>query len=388
MTAQRSGLMRPEAARRPLPADWARLMLGGRRRVRPAGFMQEDVMLTLVLSITLAIAVCFLCSLAETVLYTLPWSAIERLRRSGRPAGAVLYKLRLEVNRPIAAILTLNTIANTAGATVAGAAFLAQFGPDFTALFAVGFTGLLLILGEILPKSLGVAHTEALAVVMARPLAVLTRLLAPLLWVTTCISRLVVRPRASGPMVSEDDIRAVASLSRQAGRIKPYEEAFIRNVLALDQKRVYDVMTPRTVVFSLPENATVEAAYNDPRIWHFSRVPVYGDDNEDIVGFVERRALARNLRDGQGGLPLAAVLRPINFILENQTLDVLLREMLEAHEHLFAVLDEYGGLAGVVSLEDVVEEILGSEIVDESDNVEDLRALARRRREAATRGKI
>ena len=189
-------------------------------------------------------------------------------------------------------------------------------------------------------------------------------------------------------MVSEDDIRAVASLSRQAGRIKPYEEAFIRNVLALDQKRVYDVMTPRTVVFSLPENATVEAAYNDPRIWHFSRVPVYGDDNEDIVGFVERRALARNLRDGQGGLPLAAVLRPINFILENQTLDVLLREMLEAHEHLFAVLDEYGGLAGVVSLEDVVEEILGSEIVDESDNVEDLRALARRRREAATRGKI
>lgn len=90
MTAQRSGLMRPEAARRPLPADRARLMLGGRRRVRPAGFMQEDVMLTLVLSITLAIAVCFLCSLAETVLYTLPWSAIERLRRSGRPAGAVL----------------------------------------------------------------------------------------------------------------------------------------------------------------------------------------------------------------------------------------------------------------------------------------------------------
>lgn len=344
-------------------------------------------MLTLVLSITLAIAVSFLCSLAESVLYSLPWSAIERLRRSGRPAGAALYKLRLDVNRPIAAILTLNTIANTAGATVAGAAFLAAFGPDFTALFAVGFTGLVLVMGEILPKSLGVAHTEAIAVAMARPLAVVTRLLTPVLWITDGISRLVVRPRAAGPVVSEDDIRAVASLSRQAGRIKPYEEAFIRNVLALDQKRVYDIMTPRTVVFSLPETETVEDAYKDPRIWHFSRVPVYGDNNEDIVGFVERRALARSLHDGQGGAQLATVMRPINFILENQTLDVLLREMLEAHEHLFAVLDEYGGLSGVVSLEDVLEEILGSEIVDESDNVEDLRALARRRREAVTRGK-
>ena len=336
-------------------------------------------MLTLVLAVVIAVAVSFTCSLLETVLYSLSWSTIERLRKSGSKSGELLYALRTQVDKPIAAILTLNTIANTAGATVAGAAFLAVYGSEYMSVFAVGFTVLILAMGEILPKNLGVAKAEPLGVLLARPLAIMVKLMTPLLWVTSMITRLVAPPPA-GPIISEDDIRAVTSLSRQAGRIKPYEEAFIRNVLALDQKRVREIMTPRTVVFELSDDLTVEQAYTDPRTWHFSRIPVYGDNNEDIVGVIERRTLGRCMNDGSKDVPISKIMRPAHFILENQTLDVLLHDLLKARVHLFVVLDEYGGLSGVVSLEDVLEEILGSEIVDESDKVDDLRALARQRR--------
>lgn len=333
-------------------------------------------------AVGIAVLVSFTCSLTEAALYAVPWSSIERLRRLGRPVGDLLYKMRTEVDKPIAAILTLNTVANTAGSTIAGAAFLAAFGSEHMALFALGFTVVILAFGEIVPKTLGVAYATPLAGILARPLAVTIKLLTPLLWLTSLLTRLL-SPPSAGPEISEDDICAVTSLSRQAGRIKPYEEQFIRNVLSLDQKRVYGIMTPRTVVFSLPADITVEEAYKDPRIWHFSRVPVYGEDNEDLVGFVERRTLGRCIKDGKEAVPLSEIMRPLHFVLESQTLDVLLRELLNARVHLFAVLDEYGGLAGVVSLEDVLEEILGSEILDESDNVADLRALARERAQSA-----
>ncbi|MBO6171540.1 MAG: HlyC/CorC family transporter [Desulfovibrio sp.] len=342
-------------------------------------------MLTLVLAVAVAVSVSFTCSLLETVLYSVPWSAIERLRRSGGKAGKLLFRLRSEVDKPIAAVLTLNTIANTAGATIAGAAFLAVFGPEYMTVFAAGFTILILAFGEIVPKNLGVVQAERLAPLLARPLSILVRVMGPLLQLTSLISQLVAKPSSSGPVISEDDIRAVTSLSRQAGRIKPYEEAFVRNVLSLDQKRVHEIMTPRTVVFELPETLTVEEAYSEPRTWHFSRIPVYGDDNEDIVGFVERRTMGRCVQEGRENLTLADIMRPAHFILETQTLDVLLHELLAARVHLFTVLDEYGGLAGVVSLEDVLEEILGREIVDESDKVDDLRALARQRRRELSR---
>ncbi|MDO5484077.1 MAG: CBS domain-containing protein, partial [Desulfovibrionaceae bacterium] len=201
---------------------------------------------------------------------------------------------------------------------------------------------------------------------------------------TGLLTRLL-SPPSNTPQISEDDICAVTSLSRQAGRIQPYEEDFIKNVLALDQKRVHEIMTPRIVVFSLPDSLTVAEAYNDQRIWNFSRIPVYGEDNEDLVGLVERRSLGRCLQEGKGDAPLSQIMRPLHFVQESQTLDVLLRELLKSRTHLFAVLDEYGGLAGVVSLEDVMEEILGREIVDESDNVADLRVLARERRKALSR---
>ena len=334
-------------------------------------------MLTLILAVSVAVVISFTCSLTEAALYAVPWSAIEKIRNDGRPVGEVLVRLRSNVENPIAAILPLNPVANTAGSAVAGAAFMAAFGAEYMALFAAGFTVLILAFGEIVPKTLGVAYATSIAVVLARPLEVAVKLLTPVIWLTGLLT-----PPSNGPDISEDDIRAVTSLSRQAGQIKAYEEAYIRNILALDQKRVYDIMTPRTVVFSLPEDMTAAEAYKNPRLWHVSRIPVYGEDNEDLVGLVDRRTILHCLLEEKGETPLSEIMKPLHFVLESQTLDKLLKELLHSRSHLFAVLDEYGGLAGVVTLEDVFEEMLGSEIMDESDSVADLRQMARQRRQA------
>lgn len=343
-------------------------------------------MLTLLFSVVFALLVSSACSLAETALYSVPWAYIDRLRRQGRTAGKLLFEMRSHVDRPIAAILTLNTIANTAGSAVAGAAFMAVFGAEYMAVFAGVFTVLVLVLGEIVPKTLGVAHAGPVAAGLARPLSCMVSLLTPITWLTSLLTR-VLTPASSGPKLSEDDIRAVASLSREAGAIQGFEERLIRHTLTLDQRRVHDIMTPRTVVFSLPRTMRVAEASRLPELWHFSRIPVYGDDREDIVGLLERRAIGQALARGDRHVHLGDIMKPMHFVLENMTLDTLLLKFLDSRTHLMAVLDEYGGLSGVVSLEDVLEELLGREIVDESDSVVDLQALARRRQRTARHSK-
>ena len=260
------------------------------------------------------------------------------------------------------------------------------FGAEYTGAFAAVFTVLVLTFGEIIPKTLGVAYAAPCSTVLAWPLAWMVKVLAPVIWLTSRLTRLVSSSGSggSGPHISEDDIRAAASLSCKAGGIQAYEEKGIRNILALDQKHVYDIMTPRMVVFSLPQQCTVRDAWDTPETWHFSRIPVHSGDREDLVGMVERRDLARRMTDGgDKDAPLSSLMKPLRFVAETQSLDALLKTFLDSRVHLFAVLDEYGGLAGVVSLEDVLEEILGHEIIDESDQVGDLQELARQRRKNA-----
>ncbi|MBQ7606875.1 MAG: DUF21 domain-containing protein [Desulfovibrionaceae bacterium] len=337
-------------------------------------------MITLILAVTLAVFFSFTCSLMEAALYAIPWSAIERMRGKGEKKGELLFEMRTNIDRPIAAILTINTIANTAGATIAGGAFLAVFGDAYMSVFAAVFTLLILAFGEIIPKTLGVVFATSMARALVVPLSYAIRLLSPVIALLEYLTSGITRHSNTAPQISEDDICAAAGLSRKAGKIKEYEENCVRNILALDAKHVHEIMTPRTVVFSLPAQITVDEAYKDGRIWQFSRIPVYGNDNEDILGLVERRTIGQYANCGQRETPLSDIMRPIDFVQESQTLDVLLQRMLNVHVHLFAVLDEYGGFSGVVSLEDVLEELLGSEIVDESDKVTDMRALARAKR--------
>ncbi|MDR3641874.1 MAG: hemolysin family protein [Humidesulfovibrio sp.] len=337
-------------------------------------------MFELFLAVGLATAVSFLCSIVEAAFYSFPASRVEKLRKEGKKSGEILHDLRRDVEKPITAILTFNTAATTAGAAVAGAAAVKIFGDESLVWFTASFTLFLLVLGEIVPKTAGVAYARQLAPVLAKPLKWMVFCCLPIIWLLGSLVKLI-RKRRKTPDADEDDIRALVSLTRQQGILKPYEESAIKSILALDSKRVTEIMTPRTVVFSLPEDMTVDEAMTRHRSWPHTRVPVYeGDEAEDVVGVVYRRQVFEAAADGHGELTLGDLMRPVRFVMENLTLDKALRSFLESHVHLFVVLDEYGGMAGVVTLEDVLEELLGSEIVDETDEVVDMRELARKRR--------
>lgn len=337
-------------------------------------------MLELVITVVLVVGVSSLCSTTEAMLYSLSWTYIEKLKADGKKVGTLLYDMRTNVDRPISAILTLNTVANTAGATIAGALAASVLGTENLIYFSIVITVLILIFGEILPKTIGVIYSNAISPFLAYFLQFIIVVLFPVTYFLSLLTRLVT-PKTVAPTATEDDIKILASISRKSGTINDYEESAISNVLTLDKKRVSDVMTPRTVVFSLPMSLKLTEAYNHEGFWSFSRIPVYASDNEDLVGIVQRREIERAIRNGRSEETLEKLMQPIHFVLESQSLDQVLHNFLDLHQHLFAVLDEYGGLAGVISLEDILEELLGREIVDESDITDDMRELAQKRRE-------
>lgn len=337
-------------------------------------------MLTLILSVALAILVSSYCSLAEAVLYSVPWSYIERLRESGKKSGNLLYKLRKDVDEPITAILTLNTVAHTVGAAVAGAAAAKVFGENSVFVFSVVFTILILILSEIIPKTVGVLYNRFFSPFLAMPLRLLVFIFLPVIKTTSFIVNFLGKNKET-PDTTEEDLRAMASLTRKSGVLKKFEEHYINNILTLDNKTVREVMTPRTVIFSLPEEKTVFEVWNKENIWPYSRVPVYeNQDPEQVIGIVYRREVLEILAKGKGNSQLRDLMKPAHFTLESLTLDRVMVTFLESRLHLALVLDEYGGLAGLITLEDILEEILGREIVDETDQVADLRELALQRK--------
>ena len=336
-------------------------------------------MIELILAVGLATFISAFCSVSEAVLYSFPWSLVENLKHERKAAGFILDKLRTNVEEPITAILTLNTVAHTVGAAIAGAAWARLYGDQNLGWFAIGFTLIILIFSEILPKIAGVVYSRRLAPPLALVMRLMVVIFLPAIWAAGWLGRMM-RGRVQGQTHDEDDIRAMVTLTRRAGIIKPSEEIAIRNILALDTKTVERIMTPRTVVFSMPADMTVAEARTSHATWPHSRIPVYGDDPEDVVGVVFRRQVFESLADDHDELKLSDLMREVRFVLESLTLDKLLTTFLESRVHLFVVLDEYGGLAGVVTLEDVLEEILGTEIVDETDQVVDMRELARTRR--------
>ncbi|GFK94277.1 Magnesium and cobalt efflux protein CorC [Fundidesulfovibrio magnetotacticus] len=342
-------------------------------------------MFELVLAIAVALVLSCFCSLSEAVLYSLRWSWIERMRAEGKRSGELLYQMRMSIDKPITAILTVNTMACAAGATVSGALAVGVLGEENLVWFTAAFSVMILVFGEILPKTVGVVYARPLGAVLAQPLRLMVAALTPVVWASGFLTRLVTG-RAKGPDASEDDIRAMVRLTSKAGKINALEERSITNILALDTRTVRDAMTPRTVIFSLPSDMTVSEAREENPLWSHSRVPVYEeDDPENIVGVVLRRQVFEALASDQHDIRLASIMQPVQFVLDTMSLDKVLLNFIDGRTHLFVVLDEYGGVSGVITLEDVLEEILGKEIVDETDEVADMRDLARTRREKLLR---
>lgn len=336
-------------------------------------------MFELILAVSFAIVISAICSLFEAVLYSVPLRHIEAMVQAGKPAGKVFQKLRKSIDRPIAAILSLNTIANTAGAAFAGAAATAVFGHQWLGYFSALFTLSILILSEILPKTTGVRYGPSLVPLVAHPLKWLVWIMTPITGMTGLLTR-IIGGKKREEKVTGHELLLMARLSKRTGGIMPFQEMAIERILTLHEKRVKDVMTPRTVTFSLSEHMTVAEAVASTAGWEHSRVPVYDQGSEDVVGIVLAKEILMAMAQDRGEMRLTELMRPVHFVAESARLNMVLSDFLEYRQHLFAVIDEYGGLAGLVSLEDVLEEILGREIVDESDQVTDKRKLARERR--------
>ena len=325
----------------------------------------------------LTLAASFICSLFEAALYAVTPSQIELLKKRGVRGAHRLERLRDDIEEPIAAILTLNTVAHTVGAAWCGAMVAHRFGNQAVALFAAIFTAAVLGFTEIIPKSLGVRYAVALAPRLAWLLQMMTWISWPIArparaamrWMTGGTSKV-------GP--SEDEVLVFARLAQRHGHVRREESLWVENVLTLDRVPAKDIMTPRRVVEFMPADLTVKDAIALTDQWIHSRVPVCDAEKpEDILGVAYRREVFDAGVCGNRDQTLGNMCHPLKSVPESMPAHKLLHLFLQRRRHMLAVVDEYGSFQGIVTLEDVVESMLGSEIVDEHDEVVDMQALAR-----------
>ena len=312
---------------------------------------------------------------------------IGALEKSSPKAGRLLRKLKDDVDRPLAAVLSLNTIAHTIGAAGVGAQALVVFGSGYVAITSVVLTLLILFASEIIPKTLGAVYWRQLAPFSARLLRMLVVLLYPLVFVSMGLTRLIAKRKAHQEFTHEE-FRAIAEIGAREGGLCEQESRVIENIFLLRELTAGDVMTPRTVLFTLPADMTVgEVVDKHPDI-RFSRIPVYEGNPDNVVGSVLKDDLYLEASSGNQEKALTALRRDITLVPETIRLAELLERLTQSRQHAALVVDEHGGVAGIVTMEDVIETLLGIEIMDETDRVADMRALARQQwlRRAAAMG--
>lgn len=335
-------------------------------------------MTLLLLYLTLALALSFICSVLEAVLLSVTPSYITMLEQRGRRVGRALQALKAEIDRPLSAILSLNTIAHTVGAVGVGAQAQVVFGNQYVTVTSAILTLLILVVSEIIPKTLGARYWRVLAPLAVPVLRWLTILLAPLVWLSLKITGLMAE--GEKPLsLSREEFSAMARRGQDEGVFDEDEARMLHNLMRFGSLSVTDVLTPRVVVVALDQDMTVaKLGERLPQI-AFSRLPLYAENPENITGFILKTDVLHELARDHGSRPLHELKRPLLTIPESQSVRAVFRQLLERREHLAAVVDEYGGFSGIVTMEDLVETLLGLEIVDEVDTIDDMRALARER---------
>ena len=337
-------------------------------------------MVELQLVVLLVLVTSAICSLFEAVLYSIPGTFVEQLEQSGRPAGRILKQMKEQVDRPITAILSLNTISNTGGGALAGALAAGALGGGNVIYFSIVFTLAILLFAEVVPKTIGVVYARQLAPIIARPMYLLVGAFKPLIGLVQIMTKLIRKGHKEQP-VSDADLLTLVVSGLRSGTLNQDEARVIENVLSMDTRTVKQVMTPRPVVFTLSARTSAREAVSEDAIEKYSRIPVFGKDPDDLVGVVRAVDILTAMANDRFDVKMEQITRPIHFVIDSTPLDDLLRTFLKRRQHLVAVIDEFGGISGIVTLEDVLEELIGREIVDESDQVTDLRAYAQRRRE-------
>ena len=344
-------------------------------------------MFLLIFYVLLALVVSFLCSVLESTLLTITPSSIEAAKSRGTRWGPRMEALKSDIDRPLSAILTLNTIAHTMGAAGAGAEYARLYGNAYEAVFASLLTLAILLMTEIIPKSLGAHFSTQLAAPVSWLLPWLVRLLAPLVWLSRQVTRLVTLGRTQQMPRHREELLAVARMGERSGELRTEERTIVKNLMNLGKADVSGIMTPRPVMFTLPQDTLLTEFPGLVADKPFSRIPVYDKNPDAVTGFVLRSdALLALHQNPQEEATLASVRRPLEVALEHLELDRLFRKFMKERHHIMLVVDELGSVAGLVTLEDVVETIFGFEIVDEQDVVADLQDYARQLwKERATR---
>ena len=346
----------------------------GRLAEDSSNLMADYTMLIIYSSVALGVS--FLCSMLEAVLLSMSLSHVSVINKAGDKNGRRWARLKEDDSvKPLTAILTLNTIALTMGAAGVGAEVARIWGDDQLTIASIILTLAVLFLSEIIPKTLGSAYWRFLSgpsgIVLSGMTKLLTPFFVPLLW----FKRLL--PKAETALVTRDELHALADIGEEEGELDEDEEAVIHNLLALREIPVKDVMTPRTVTLSFDHDWTIRQVLDETKILRFGRMPVYAESVDSLSGFVLRSDILMAASRDEWDTILFDLKKPLLTIRMDESVDLALDRFLESKVQILAVLDEFGGTAGIITMEDVIETLLGEEIVDELDEHEDMRELAR-----------
>ena len=341
----------------------------------------------LVIAVACTLAFSFICSLFEAIILSTTVAEVEALKKSRPRRGLALEALKHGLDGTISAILTLNTIANGIGSVIVGALGARLFS-ERSFVFVTAAYGIVLLVGtEVLPKNLGVVRRRQFQPYIVYPLFWLRRVLTPLTW----LCNLIVRPLVGGPAHlhrSDEEIILLAELGAQQGTLSRSESNIIANALSLDEVRVSAVMTPRSVVTALRRDATVSEVFREYPNLPFGRMPVHGKGLDDIVGLVRRRDLLKAKANDQDQMLVEQLMGEIQFVPETATVGNALQVFLKAHQQLLVAVDEFGATAGVVTMEDVIEQLLGREIFEKDDIAVDMREFARSKQVKMARPRV
>lgn len=338
-------------------------------------------MTLLIVYVCIALGFSFLCSLLEATLLTITPAQIESAKAAKKPWAKRMQKLKAQIDAPLSAILTLNTIAHTMGATGAGTQYAKVYGDALGGVFAGGLTLAVLIFTEIIPKTLGARHTVFFAPFTTATLPILERILRPIVWACQGITRLISFGTVEGGLKHREELLAIANLGVEQGSLKARETNILKNALRLNQIEVSAIMTPRPVIFMMSETVSCNAFGTQEEGREFSRIPLYRDTPEHIDGFVLRADVLHACVSGSTKT-LGELKRPIAAVEPKTKVDRLLNDLLQTQQHIALVQDHFGTVVGLVTLEDVLETLVGAEIMDENDTVLDLQKAARERWEA------
>ena len=324
-----------------------------------------------------ALSISFLCSILEAVLLSAPMSFVSMLETEGRKGAPLLKKYKQNIDKPIAAILSLNTISHTVGAAGVGAQSNAVFGSQFFAVTSAVLTLLILVFSEIIPKTIGAAYWRSIAIPCARIIHVLVIITYPLVIMSEFITHIFSRNKQQAS-VSREEVSAMVNVGAEEGVFEKKENSMIQNLLKLDDISARDIMTPSSVAEIAEESMTLREFYRNEAFRQFSRIPVYNEENDDYIkGYVLRQAILEKLAEDKFDLRLSDIIRPVLTFQETDNVSKIWERLLAKKEHISIIIDEYGCFRGIVTMEDVIETMLGTEIVDEKDRVTDMQELAR-----------